>query len=625
MVAMDTVRLRVVLEDRHMLSKHLKSEGLRRSWILLKPHLETISDLSSYIDQSFELYSTCPNGIILSMDGFVLPPFESTCILKDKDVISVKRRGKLSEIVKVGDEANLIEEKRIVVKKSVSVPLLENGGLEEEGSGYPSKPEEGEDRQSEEALLIDNSSGEENAVSKKRKSSRKLQSSKKKRKRSMVAWDTENDVHEEQNENLHHGTRTGKKEKISDANSKAKRAKENGSIEINDIIEPSSGFKRFSKVQENGEECVNVIQTPDASRKVPSRSARRKKAKRQWLRELAKAEKEKSPDSNLQLHQMQSPEEDIPMKSMQHENQIKNHQEANHISDADGDAAADHEIVPIVIRPGHIRFEPLTKDQAAPQNQASMHVATFQWNGITNKKKGQKWGKEKLPSYRRNDDNNSKDCSDGMIIEEVTVPNDCLNFDQLAPFAGLPKEGDIIAYRLVELSSTWTPELSSFRVGKTSWYNSESNKVLLQPVPEYPVSIEKKSGEDELAQGPENSLYREDGSLEIDFSTLVDVRIVKYGESEPSKAVTKRFDEAAVSTVTQNNNDKQTPVDMSTSEKEVNAWDEISQALNTKKAELLQENSWSKENSGPRSGSYRALRGSAIGPTMALLRARNDI
>ena len=30
-------------------------------------------------------------GIFLQMDGFVLPPFESTCMLKDKDVIrSVK-------------------------------------------------------------------------------------------------------------------------------------------------------------------------------------------------------------------------------------------------------------------------------------------------------------------------------------------------------------------------------------------------------------------------------------------------------------------------------------------------------------------------------------------------------
>ena len=33
--------------------------------------------------------------------------------------------------------------------------------------------------------------------------------------------------------------------------------------------------------------------------------------------------------------------------------------------------------------------------------------------------------------------------------------------------SSVPQEGDIIAYRLVELSTSWCPELSSFRVGTT--------------------------------------------------------------------------------------------------------------------------------------------------------------
>ena len=55
-------------------------------------------------------------------------------------------------------------------------------------------------------------------------------------------------------------------------------------------------------------------------------------------------------------------------------------------------------------------------------------------------------------------------------------------------------------------------------------------------------------------------------------------------------------------------------------EKEVNAWDEISQAISAKKDQL------NKESSGR--GTWpnnRALRSSALGPTMAILRARNDI
>lgn len=59
---------------------------------------------------------------------------------------------------------------------------------------------------------------------------------------------------------------------------------------------------------------------------------------------------------------------------------------------------------------------------------------------------------------------------------------------------------------------------------------------------------------------------------------------------------------------------------------EVNTWDEISQALNEKKAQLSQEDGWSKEeSSGKREWSFRAMRGSALGPTVALLRAQNGL
>lgn len=55
-------------------------------------------------------------------------------------------------------------------------------------------------------------------------------------------------------------------------------------------------------------------------------------------------------------------------------------------------------------------------------------------------------------------------------------------------------------------------------------------------------------------------------------------------------------------------------------------WEEISQALDTKKAQLSQEDGWSREESSLKNGwSYRALRGSALGPTMARLRAQNGL
>lgn len=59
---------------------------------------------------------------------------------------------------------------------------------------------------------------------------------------------------------------------------------------------------------------------------------------------------------------------------------------------------------------------------------------------------------------------------------------------------------------------------------------------------------------------------------------------------------------------------------------EVNAWIEINKILSTKKAQLSQEvGSSKKESSGRSPWSYKALRGSALGPTMAFLRAQNNL
>jgi len=569
---MGTVRLRVEFEDRHILSKSQRSERLKRSWLLLKPPQETISDLSSYLVEVFDLYHSCPNGVILSMDGFVLPPFESTCILKDKDVISIRRKGELlSEIVEVSDGANLIDEDEIVDKQPVltDVPLLANKEFEEETGGYQSEPEEDEVNRSEDELHVENSP----VVSKKRKASKKLQSSKKKRKCHKDLQDVKNDFHKEEEEGceLHPEDKKKKKKKKESGVKSEPKAESTPSTsgKNDDILEHSPSPKRSGQLQENGIGCNNTTQIPDGTIKVPSRSARRKKAKRQWLREKAKAEKN-------EVHEMQSPEKDEQendtlVSSLQDEVQNKK-------SEADNEIVEDDKIVPIVIRPGHIRFEPLEEDQAVQQNQ--VYVETFQWNGITSKKKGQKWGKEKLP-YRRNDYKESNHEHSEMITAEKVKPlNDPIDFDKLAPFIGSPKEGDVIAYRLLELSSTWTPELSPFRVGKTSWYDPESEKVLLTPVPEHPV-IFKELDEDASSEQPDNSLYslyREDGSLEIDFMSLVDVRIVKLGKSDSAKAVISSVNNgsmangASTSTTVPVNNGKQT--NASTSGKDDNAWDD---------------------------------------------------
>lgn len=652
-MAMETVRVRVVLEDPDLLNKTQNSEGLRRSWLLLKPQHKTISDLSSYLLRIFNLHDFCPNGLLLSMDGFVLPSFESTCILKDKEIISVKRKGgAVIDLLEVGDETNCSEDEAIVENQHThrGVKLLANEEFDKETGGYESESEEDEPDQPEETVQVETASAG-NAGSKKRKASRKLKSPKRKKNKytslekcPVVLEDVENGVCEEQTKSCDDCTvlpKKGslKKHKSSKVDGKPDKARTlNIDERSNDVDESSPNAKRCGELQENGSQGVEVANPPDGTQKYPSRSARRKKAKRKWLRELAKVEKN-------EMHQRQSPEKEVQKNSLEHQQPDQN-------SDTD-----DAVIVPIVIRPGHIRFEPLGKDQTIQQNQVS--VETFQWNGTTSKKKGQKWGKEKM-SCRRNDYKDfNQQHSETFAVEEGTPPKDPMDYDKLPSLTSSPKEGDMIAYRLIELSSTWTPELSTFRVGKISSYDPESNKLILISVPEYPIVAETRIDEDAsaLEPDPDTSLYREDGSLEIDFSSLIDVRIIKSGNSHLEKAVTARVEapvdtQDAVSGVKPNNknsglstflpggelNITQVAVagvepninrDMTAPPPEngkVNAWDEIDKVLSAKKAQLSQEDGSSKKESSGRSPwSYKALRGSALGPTMSFLRAQNNL
>lgn len=60
----------------------------------------------------------------------------------------------------------------------------------------------------------------------------------------------------------------------------------------------------------------------------------------------------------------------------------------------------------------------------------------------------------------------------------------------------------------------------------------------------------------------------------------------------------------------------------------MNPWEELSEALSAKKAELSQANNgWNKKgsSSGGGSWSYKALRGSAMGPVMNYLRSQKEI
>ncbi|URE37036.1 cytochrome P450 [Musa troglodytarum] len=107
----EPMRVRLEFEDhRRLLTKSQRKDGLRCCWILLGPQLPTVADLAAHLVRSFALDRSCPRGIRLyerhpsricllpikkhsiefqfgKMDEFVLPPFESRSIFRDKDII----------------------------------------------------------------------------------------------------------------------------------------------------------------------------------------------------------------------------------------------------------------------------------------------------------------------------------------------------------------------------------------------------------------------------------------------------------------------------------------------------------------------------------------------------------
>ncbi|XP_033512104.1 coilin isoform X5 [Nicotiana tomentosiformis] len=775
---MEGVRLRLLFKDPDILSDLQKTEGFKRIWFLLKPQLHTtINDLSSYLLRTFQLHASCPHGIMLSMDGFVLPPFESTYILKDKDVVSVEKKGghlavdgnngqKVILAVEGNDGPNAIENLQIVEKQpEIDGPLL----LANEAFGHESSDSEDESSDSEETE--DNSEKEEEAepkedtshrenatISKKRKASETLPCSKKKKHCSDVKKKLDEQTKKQQD-------LTSKKQNRSDTKNKdMENNRGNAESSEDNPITPST--KKNDEVQKSSVENIETTPNSDATKKKgPSRTARRKKAKRQWLREMAKiqekntlveseglrnwkelqaeagrGEPSRQPEGrvndeangqpkghrNWKQQKTKAKKEELHWKQFHGEDQNRDTDQEKHAEETSKSSGkscqnidTEDEVVPVEIRPGHIRFEPLGKELVSKQSQ--VEVESFRWNGMMSKKKGQKWGQEKVSFSQRNDSPGSNKERPGMMNcerqrwgqekvsfsqnndslemmncerqkwgqekvsfshndslgsrkghpemmnrerqkwgqEKVSFPqnNDSLgsnkehpemlngekephchesiDFNTLPFLSGVPKEGLVIAYRLLELSSTWTPEVSSYRVGKISWCNSEANRVLLMPVAEFPVIF----SEDESSKQPDSSIYNENGSLEIDFSALLEVRLLKNGTPDSAGVPGRVIEGSAANGSTpvigsskkktetpsaEVNNGKKTQSTPSGNGR-VNLWEQFSETLKAKKTELSQEGSWGKPSSGKNSWSYRSMRGGALGPTMAILRSQNKI
>lgn len=122
-------------------------------------------------------------------------------------------------------------------------------------------------------------------------------------------------------------------------------------------------------------------------------------------------------------------------------------------------------------------------------------------------------------------------------------------FEQLASLAGLPSVGAVLAYRLLEVGPELRPGVSEVRCGRVSAVDAATQQVTLAPHPDpstHPLAYQRSlraaqrqaqaaaaggtasEDEDEEELG---SLYDEDGTLTVQLSAFVELRLLEHAPS----------------------------------------------------------------------------------------------
>lgn len=294
---------------------------------------------------------------------------------------------------------------------------------------------------------------------------------------------------------------------------------------------PDNHDQEKSQVEANNGDSLNdeeALKQADIVVKKPSRSALRKKAKKRWLREHGQnGIVPKKDDVKAQPTQIVEQAEADSSESESSEDEAE--------TGAPAEIETEEEILPRICAPGHIRFEPV--DDARDEERSAAPVL-LSYTDVRCKKQGQAWGQEKSrgryseDGYKRSDRMESRQ-SEGTLEQppSLGIVAKKIDFENLPLLSRAPTVGDVLAYQLVELTASWTPELSSYRVGKVSMYDEASTMITLAPVPEYPIHTQQPEAvEDEILD--ENEFlppYTPDGTLEVNLATLMEVSVVEEG------------------------------------------------------------------------------------------------
>ncbi|KAG6531755.1 hypothetical protein ZIOFF_005575 [Zingiber officinale] len=619
-----TVRLRVEFDD-HLLTESQKSEGFVRCWLLVRSDFTTVSDVAAHILRTFALDGTCPDGIILSMDDFVLPLFESTGIFKNSDKVRVsKKLDKKKKLLEIGGEACHIQNSDIVEKRPILLcdELLTVQDSQEDIRLFiaiPCKNKTIENAYAEEERTT-NMPTEEINLKRKRKQSDELQNSKKKKSK----------LHRLKQTN----TTANLKENI--------HPEQHKSLTLEEACITSSGEEKFSKlITSHSDDYKDWSTTKGKSESLRCCILKKKLKLYNSKKTIITADQEE----NLHAEQQKSLALDEAL-NLSNGNEIFDKTTSQNDDQNDCSIATQESflmlgpassvtlfsglyqirICILVFRSEHVdnshKIPPElhTGDtKKLPSRSARRKKAKRQW-----RRQAEQKVEEVQVQILTNDEQNTS--SDYEAVDEtadreeeiipVIVRPGHIRFESLV----LVKEGDMLVYRLVELSSSWCPEISPFRVGKVSSYDPISENIVMVLVPEYPILKKDKDAEESPLQA-DSALYNEDGSLEIKYTSLLDVRLFK--EQYPDSLQNEKSDVGRSNNWAVETNSKQSATPLSDAGPST-GWEQIELALDEKKSQLQNSEvasmpkKQSHESTAP--WSYRALRRSALGPTLALLR-----
>ncbi|KAJ1704732.1 hypothetical protein LUZ63_004511 [Rhynchospora breviuscula] len=432
------VRVRLSFADQHLLSKAQKSEGLRRSWVVLRPELNTVADFSRDISTRFGLSSRSGHGLFLflSMDGFLIPPSESTSIFRDNDKIRVK-----------GDIFKEKGEEEAVTPTASAPQIVENEIIYNGADAIEKKNRKKQKRKK--------PLPEEPSLKGQKKVVERLICPKKKKLKLVI---NERPVILNEKKNYMPAVATPSQFHPVDQ-------------QPNALVRASGRHQQGASISKSTSTRFHGVSNGKNANGICTGYGNQQSLRRYLVPDQTRFMSPGAGPSNWQENRSKKPFQGD-------KNMIK-------------------------------------KTSGRPRSGVnSQTVHNRNW---------QQWTDSSCPtnSQLRMDNNfTTEETAEKTIRYGEEINKDELDFESLYPPACLPREGDIIAYRLDIIDSLGCPDLSSFRVGEVIVFDPVLMIIFLRPVPEYPTP------ECEMSEF-EKSMYKEDGGLEIDFECLVDLRLVK--------------------------------------------------------------------------------------------------